>query len=602
MTVSLLNRAAIFTLTASVLRRTFVVGRVAAFFRSFRQLAYLCGRDERRRGHAQESFSRLLAKKLIVRYSENWYGITMLTLLVCARGTGGREDEMILANDNTPRNGSGSSSGKKFLAGVSLLVLSLMPLYAIGNINEVWVSAQGRQLATGFILGSGAITNPFYGDFEAIINSLQPNTVIHLLPGTFVSVEVGLKGNQKLKGAGRDVTIVKRGRKEDTQVDGFIWSREDGIEVSDLTVDSNATGSELKKKNAIYLIGSHCAVRRVKAIHNVGSYAGSQECFPFFIGWTNSVANEISECEVSSVLGDYCTAIELLGQGIVKFNHVFLPPFTNVNSIYTGYQASGTTDATFMGNTSEGGLYGFETDTASETNLTLLDNWFHNVFQGIVVRKGPMTGWGIDGLLIEGNIIELSTNVPVWQGNWSQGVQIDNGDTSRRNVYQRMAVLGNTIRYVNNGHIGTQAGTVGIAIVAEFPDWCTVSNVRVTGNTMDRSFLTRLNGQGNWMADNFDLAGVPLSFVTLGAGSLTNAALGITDSLVWVTATNTVSLALPPSAGFPGKEVTIVDKKPTTLVIRAAVGERILAYRSVVLSQNGTAKFVSNGAGVWVKE
>lgn len=119
---------------------------------------------------------------------------------------------------------------------------------------------------------------------------------------------------------------------------------------------------------------------------------------------------------------------------------------------------------------------------------------------------------------------------------------------------------------------------------------------------MDRSFLTRLNGQGNWMADNFDLAGVPLSFVTLGAGSLTNAALGITDSLVWVTATNTVSLALPPSAGFPGKEVTIVDKKPTTLVIRAAVGERILAYRSVVLSQNGTAKFVSNGAGVWVKE
>jgi hypothetical protein len=497
---------------------------------------------------------------------------------------------------------------KKCTAGVSLLVFVWMsasdPLYATGDTNEVWISARGNQPGTGVILGSGEITNPFHGDFEAIINSLETNTTIHLLPGIHDAGEVALKSNQKLRGAGIDVTIVRRDprRHGDMQVDGLIWSRGDGVEVSDLTVDSNANGTELNKKNAFYLIGSHCAVRWVKAIHNTGNLARGQECFPFFIGWTNSVGNEVSECEVSSVAGSYCTAIFLAGQGVVKFNRVFLPPFTNVDSIYTAYQASGTRDALFLGNTSDGGRYGFETDTSSETNLTIADNYFHNVCAGIVIAKGPGQGWGVDGVSIINNVIEISTNIPAWTGNWTYGVMIRDGDKTGRDVYQRIAVVGNTLRYCNNGGIGTQAGTVGIVVTAAVPTNSNVVNVRILGNTMDRSFATRLNGQGNWLADNVDLRGVPLHLVQLGDGSPDTVSLQVTDGLVMVTATNTTSILLPPSSGFSGKEVTVVNQKKRKLRIFPATGERILPSSPTTLRQSQVARFVSNGSGTWIRE
>src|ERR1044071_1121022 len=88
---------------------------------------------------------------------------------------------------------------------------------AVGDTNEVWVSARTNALGSGSVWGTGAITNPFYGDFNEIMNGLPKNTIIHLLPGIhYTTGYIGaggdflLKAYQKIIGAGIDVTIVKR--------------------------------------------------------------------------------------------------------------------------------------------------------------------------------------------------------------------------------------------------------------------------------------------------------------------------------------------------------------------------------------------------------
>ncbi len=477
-------------------------------------------------------------------------------------------------------------------------------LHAADDTNEVWISARTNALGTGVVLGSGTVMDPFRGDFDAIIASLDTNTTIHLLPGIHHATKTLLKTNQKLLGAGMDVTVVRRDPQPagEAQAETLIASRADGVEVSDLTIDSNATGTEPRKKNALSLTGNRCAARRVKAINNTGNVERDQECFPFYIGLPDSADNEISECEVSSVRGTYCTAFFLSGQGVVKFNRVFLPPFTNRSAFYTGYQATGTRDSLFLGNTSEGGRCGFQTDTYSETNLTIADNCFRNVFAGVALSKFPGHGWCVDGVSVLNNVIEISTNVPACLGNWTYGVVIRNADTNGLEVYQRIAIVGNTLRYRDNAHIGTQAGTVGIVVSAAVPTNSNVFNVRILGNTMDRSFLTRLNGQGNWLADNVDLSGVPLHFVHLDDGSPDTVSLQVTDGLVTVTATNTTSIILPPSSGFSGKEVTIVNQKKRKLKIFPTNGEQVLPSSPVTLRRSKVAKFVSNGSGTWIRE
>ena len=51
-----------------------------------------------------------------------------------------------------------------------------------GDAREVWISARTNRLGSGSIAGSGNIIRPYYGDFDAILNSLPSHTTIHLLP------------------------------------------------------------------------------------------------------------------------------------------------------------------------------------------------------------------------------------------------------------------------------------------------------------------------------------------------------------------------------------------------------------------------------------
>jgi hypothetical protein len=75
---------------------------------------------------------------------------------------------------------------------MSILSCSVLSLVAMASMrmsaatpsdNEVWTSARTNALGTGTIIGNGAITNPFYGDFDAIMLHMPVDCTIHLLPG-----------------------------------------------------------------------------------------------------------------------------------------------------------------------------------------------------------------------------------------------------------------------------------------------------------------------------------------------------------------------------------------------------------------------------------
>ena len=51
---------------------------------------------------------------------------------------------------------------------------------------EVWVSAQTNALGTHLKQGFGTRADPYYGDFDYILNGLS-NCIVHLLPGTHYS-------------------------------------------------------------------------------------------------------------------------------------------------------------------------------------------------------------------------------------------------------------------------------------------------------------------------------------------------------------------------------------------------------------------------------
>jgi hypothetical protein len=472
-----------------------------------------------------------------------------------------------------------------------------------GDAREVWISARTNRLGSGSIAGSGDIIRPYYGDFDAILNSLPSYTTIHLLPGIhftkgyeFTRGDAALKAYQKVIGAGIDVTTIRRDLRfhpDTADNEGELWSNADGVEVSDLTIDANGRDSDLQKNNAVGLRGSFCAVRRVKVINGSGNLAKEQECFAIYIGDPGKTGNIVSECEVSSIQGTYCTAISLLGQGIVSHNRVFFPAVTNVNQgIFQAYQASGSQNALLDGNSCDGGLTGFETDTLSDTNLMIVNNAFRNVLCGVVIIKDK--NWSVDGVSIRNNIIELSEAIPTRAG---YGIVIRNEDRTGRVHYRNISIADNTVRALHPGRIDRKP-MVGIEANSSMRS--NMINVRIEANTVDRLFEWKVNASGVWMANNSDLAGVPLHVRQVGPGSPGAVALRPLDGAIFVNSLSTSNLALPSGRGFSGKELTIVNAKANgSLLIGPSRGEKLIPNRAVLLMPNQSAHFISDGTGKW---
>jgi hypothetical protein len=470
------------------------------------------------------------------------------------------------------------------------------------DTNEVWISARTNALGTGAIFGNGAITNPFYGDFDAIIKSLATNTTIHLLPGIHYTIGTNwsglqLKAYQRVIGAGIDTTTVRRDTNFSYNAGTVVFnSSADGVEVRDLTLDANANGTESYVQSALFLTGNYSKIHRVRAIHSSGNTSTGQECFVIFVSGTNSI---VSEAEVSSVRGNYCSAISLTASdnnlcvgSIVEHCKVIFPVLTNGSSSYfQAYLASGTRNALFDGNISEGGGSGFYTDTGSETNLTIVNCTFKNVWYGIGITKSP--GYTVDGAFLRNNTIELHTNLSSYGTGY--GIVVGNADQTGTVFFRNIVIAGNTIRAYNGvPYPGTRAIETYSAVITNY------IGVRILDNTIDKSLSFRFSAQNIWLADNMDLTGTPLHVRQIGAGSPSTVTLDPIDGSVFVSASTTTALTLPTAYCFSGKEVTIANKKTSgSLTVNPPTGQTIVPTGPFVLTPGESARLLSDGVSIW---
>jgi hypothetical protein len=482
-------------------------------------------------------------------------------------------------------------------------------LGAAGEAKEIWVSAHTNALGTGIILGTGAQNDPYAGDLDAIVLASRPNTIIHLLPGVFYTKgysanrsDLRLKAHQKIIGAGVDVTFIRRDNAfyKDVQVEGELWGIGDGIEISNLTVDAAAVGNEIYKKQGISIGGSHCVVRRVKVINVTGHFEAGYEAFGISLGEPGATGGLISECEVSSVQGNYCTAIALSGHGLVELNKVIFPVPTNAApGLFQAYQANATRNAVFRGNTVDGGTFGFYTDTFSETNLVIENNFFRNVLSGINISKRGGQ-WHVEGLKVLGNLVEISTNIPPGRTMFVQAIAILEREMAGTNLYKDILIQGNTVRYYGGGGISSQAATFALVTGNLSTNF---DNVRIVRNSFDSSFACDLRARDYSFVDNTDLRGAPLRLRQIGPVAPPTVLLSPEDGTVLVSAAGTFGVVLPSSSGLAGKHVIVVNQKLNgDLRVSAPAGEGLAPGSPAIIHPYQVARFRADGFGSWVKQ
>jgi hypothetical protein len=183
----------------------------------------------------------------------------------------------------------------------------------------------------------------------------------------------------------------------------------------------------------------------VQVINASGNFSQGQESFPILIGnggGTNVLTtnNVISNCEVSSVKGNYTTAITLQGQGIIRFcNVIFTDPTTG-----SGYQANATSNSLIISNSCVGGANGFYKDTHSDNNLAIEYNTFQ-CRKGIYFDEG--SGWTVNGLTLLGNHIGLLSN----STNPGEVNGIELACTATNIRFSHVTIAGNIIKGANSG-------------------------------------------------------------------------------------------------------------------------------------------------------
>jgi hypothetical protein len=385
-----------------------------------------------------------------------------------------------------------------------------LPLLFSGSLfaqTQIWIAPGPTHAGSGTLTGGGTASNPFSGDFDLILSNAPDHAELRLLSGVFwTQATSNLKEGQRLLGCGKDITIVRR----DPAFNGAVnlSTMANNVEVSDLTADCNATGSEPYAIAGVHTGGNHETVRRVKVINPSGSGATGSECFAIFINDLSAnkankaySGNLVTECEVAQVKGDYVCGVALLSQGVVEKCRVELPPYTGTNGypMFNAYQATESVNATFMNNLAIGGYISLYSDSFWETNLTIAYNQFLGASQGINITKAST---GIDGVTVVGNVVELS---PLATAS-SPGAAIRLwGGAGMKNA----TVSGNLLR--NPG----QSPMDGIT----FRVYSNLANLKIIYNTLDTN-LTITTGTPNCVfTGNTDTSGNLLTYSSLPLNS-----------------------------------------------------------------------------------
>ncbi len=392
----------------------------------------------------------------------------------------------------------------KLFVGFATAVVSIATaLGQVAGVNgQIWLAPGPAKAGTGRVNGNGAYTNPYVGDFDTVLSNAPSFTDIHLLPGTFWTVarnSYSLKAGQRLLGSGIDISIIRRDPKLSTNGCALIITFQDGVEVSDLTVDCNATNHEVGAFNGINLYGSHETIRRVKCINPSGDWDSKAEMFALGIGGltTNYCShNLISECHVAQVRGNYGNGIGIFGQqAMIESCLVEFPPMNNTQPpFFYAYGAGKSVGATISHNTATGGSIGFYTDSYWDTNLTIAGNMFIGARQGINISKSST---GVYGLNILNNTIELAPRTSRYAG---CGIAL-----WATNGLFNVNITGNLIHFQNDITYPLNRGLAALTISTNAAT--NVTNLKVIYNTVGTNMTVHAGTTKGVFIGNTDTRG-----------------------------------------------------------------------------------------------
>lgn len=257
------------------------------------------------------------------------------------------------------------------------------------------------------------------------------------------------RGGLKIKGNGMMQTFIQRDPSPQYAVNNQPVLRLDGDDcaVNGLTLDAGGAVGDTFVHACLEMHGRNATAWGVRGIRPSGVWPTDPavwkiECFAFFITGVGAVVNF---CRVEQVPFDkdnpttYVEGFSVNGQCL--YCHVEFPVLdSNVHPPFlNGYQFSGSNGATFQGCTQNGGNGFVYTDTGSDTNVRISGCRATNVHQGIIITRAA--GEYIDGLMVDGNIIELLPTCNVNEG--ANGIALS-GPGDKRNV----SIRGNLVRYV----------------------------------------------------------------------------------------------------------------------------------------------------------
>jgi hypothetical protein len=344
---------------------------------------------------------------------------------------------------------------------LTLLLAAILASAGRAFGGEIWLSSTnslawlGQQ--TNF--GAGALSDPYYGDFDYLMGHFVPaNSTVHLGSGIFWTkgnYNFQIPGGVTLSGEGESVTMLRRA----TNYPGYglrvycsLNSTYSNITVCNLTVDNNAfdclSNGWTNAVLGVGLLGSGETLEHVTDINGYGKDVHlSPEGFQLSVGNYDQHDNKVVGCTVSNFLGAYGDGIAGTGDCVVEGNRVYLPPQpAGVMQLSVfGINICGSMNGSYItGNYVYGGMDGFHNDTGGDTNLTIAHNVFENICSGVNLTGDDKP---YNSVIISHNVMTQQTNYTDFQ---DQMFVVTLTTTQVGETNQNIVVEGNTIRYYQN--------------------------------------------------------------------------------------------------------------------------------------------------------
>jgi len=409
---------------------------------------------------------------------------------------------------NNILTGSGTNTVNTLSSNTAFNVsLGLTPTNKLSLMWYVSPTNSATYVGTGTILGNGTLTQPFYGDFDAIVLSQPPFSQGNLLPtGTNnpfwtlgnngYSSNLVLKAGMTLSGYNGAQVIIKRTTTYSSGQEQVLYGSGDYITVRNITTDGSGTnGQTAPIINGIVLSGNYEKAEHCTSINWLGNFGGGQECWGFYLGHQlGTLGCEISDCTVSNAWGNYDDAFEADGDGYVHDNRAIYPYASTNNDPRAGINYAWGVNGRYVNNYIWGGLYGAYADTGAITNVSFLGNYFVNVPIGIDAHIGPSYG-GVSGYKAQGNTILFNTNVFAGVIGECGPFVFDSRETTL--AWKNILIAGNHIGFYCPGEpVGTLNPFNQCAFFFYNENALTgaFQGVQILGNFVDNNFPSAFNG------------------------------------------------------------------------------------------------------------